>query len=184
MTAEEAAHEAKWIAFMQSLQPTISPHAVRLMGDMRRVGYALQQIGQASIAESGLSHSQYQVLMNLYMQEQVHGRFQLNPSEISRHHGTSRNTISSLIRGLEKDGLIERHLDEEDRRKFNICLTDNGRSLVSKFAHEYFRIVGGCFNTLSAAETQTLSNLLAEINTNLTHAKDYFELQNTQSEKD
>lgn len=172
---DDPQHEAKWIHFMQAIEPDISPQAVRLIGDVRRIGYALQQISQASVAESGLSHSQYQILLSLYMQEQVYGRSQLNPSEISRVHGTTRNTVSSLIRSLEDDGLIERRLDKQDRRKFNICLTENGRALVNQFAQKHIRIVGGCFNSLSQEQQAILAQLLDQVRHNLDQARDQLE---------
>ncbi len=165
----------RWIAFVQSIEPGISPQAVRLMGEWRRIGHALHQIGEASLADSGLTEAQYLVLMSLYIHEKIEGRAMLNPSEISKWRGTSRNTISSLIRGLEENGLIARHLDDHDRRKFNICLTESGRVTVSQYAHKQFRAVGGCFNRLSDAEQETLSDLLAKLNQNLEEARAHLE---------
>ncbi|HRQ37151.1 MAG TPA: HTH domain-containing protein [Chloroflexota bacterium] len=165
----------RWIAFVQSIEPDMTPQAVRLMGEWRRISHALHQMGTASLSESGLTEAQYLVLMSLYMHEQIEGRAMLNPSEISKWRGTSRNTISSLIRGLEAEGLIERQLDDEDRRKFNICLTDDGRALVSQYAHKQFRTVGGCFNRLSDADQETLSELLAKLNQNLEETRSQLE---------
>jgi len=163
--------EQRWIEFVQSVSPEVTPESVRLMGEWRRIGHTVRQISEASIAESGLTEAQYMVLMSLYIHENIEGKSVLNPSEISKWRGTSRNTISSLIRGLEEDGLIERHLDEQDRRKFNICLTDNGRAKVSRHAHKQFRIVGGCFSNLTPAEQRTLSDLLSKLTTNLKNAR-------------
>ncbi len=164
-------HEQKWVAFLQSLDANITPQAVRLMGDMRRISHSMHQIGAASITKSGLSEAQYLVLMSLYVGEEIDGRNELNPSEISKWRGTSRNTISSLIRGLEEDGLVERHLDKQDRRKFNISLTADGRSLISKHAHLQFRTLGTSFNKLTQKEQDTLSSLLNKLNQNLNQAR-------------
>jgi DNA-binding MarR family transcriptional regulator len=169
----------RWVAFVQSIEPEISPQAVRLMGEWRRISHALNQIGEASLVESGLTEAQYLVLMSLYIHEQVDHKAMLNPSEISKWRGTSRNTISSLIRGLEEDGLIERHLDNEDRRKFNICLTANGRSKVSQYAHKQFSTVGGCFNQLSLEEQETLSQLLNKLSDTLMITRSHLEQTDT-----
>jgi len=165
----------RWIAFVQSIEPDMTPQAVRLMGDWRRISHALHQVGEASLADSGLTEAQYLVLMSLYIHEHIEGRTMLNPSEISKWRGTSRNTISSLIRGLEEDGLIARHLDNEDRRKFNISLTADGRALVSQHAHKQFRTVGGCFNRLSETEQETLSTLLDKLSQNLEETRSQLE---------
>ncbi|NJN54746.1 MAG: MarR family transcriptional regulator [Anaerolineae bacterium] len=169
----------RWIAFVQSIEPDMTPQSVRLMGEWRRISHSLHQIGDASLANSGLSEAQYLVLMSLYIHEQIEGRGMLNPSEISKWRGTSRNTISSLIRGLEDDGLIARHLDNEDRRKFNISLTTDGRAKVSQHAHKQFRAVGGCFNRLSEAEQETLSDLLGKLSLNLEETRSQLEQSTT-----
>lgn len=163
--------QQRWIEFVQSISPGISPQAVRIMGQWRRVSHAVQQIGQASLADSGLTEAQYLVLMSLYIHEQIEGRSEMNPSEISKWRGTSRNTTSALIRGLEAAGYIQRRLDEQDRRKFNIALTAAGRDKVSQYAHMQFEIVGGCFNALSPAEQTQLGDLLAKLSHNLDEAR-------------
>ncbi len=167
--------EQRWITFVQSINSEISPQAVRLIGEMRKAAYAMHHIGQASIAPSGLSHAQYMVLMSLYVGEQVDGRAELNPSEISERLGNSRNSTSSLIRGLEKDGLITRQLDENDRRKFKIRLADDGRDLVSTYSHKHISIVGGSFNQLTEAEQATLGQLLAKLTLKIEEARDRME---------
>ncbi|MCP4359700.1 MAG: winged helix-turn-helix transcriptional regulator [Chloroflexi bacterium] len=168
--------QQRWIDFVQSVSPDVTPQAVRLVGEWRRFGHALRHISEASIANSGLTEAQYLVLMSLYIHENIEDGRMLNPSEISKWRGTSRNTISSLIRGLENDGLIERHLDTQDRRKFNICLTDNGRTLVSQYAHKQFSIVGGCFSKLSNQDQTELTNLLIKLKQNLNEARTQLEI--------
>lgn len=153
----------QWIAFVQTLNPEIDPRAIRLMDQMRMVSHALYQIGESSLEATGLSYAQYRILMSLFFCEQVSGRGQLNPSEISERQGTSRNTVSALIRNLEEAGLVERHLDKEDRRKFNIRLTEAGRALVRENASRHMHIIGNCFGVLEAEEQKQLSQLLAKL---------------------
>lgn len=167
--------QQRWIQFVQSISPEITPQAIRLMGDWRRVSHAMHQVGEASLSNSGMTEAQYLVLMSLYIHEQIEGRAMLNPSEISKWRGTSRNSISSLIRDLESSGLIVRHLDNEDRRKFNISLTADGRAQVSQYAHKQFRTVGGCFNKLTAEEQQALADMLAKLTDNLDEARTQLE---------
>ncbi len=157
----------KWLEFAQGLNPDVPPQAHRLMDEMRMVSHVLYQIGESSLEQAGLSFAQYRILMGLLFSERMDGRSELNPSEISERQGTSRNTISSLIRNLEDQGYIERHLDKKDRRKFNICLTENGRSLVLQHAHNHMHVIGNCFTTLSSDEQTTLSQLLVKLGHNL-----------------
>ncbi len=156
----------KWIRFAHSLNPDVNPKSIQLMEEMRQVSHSLYQIRETSVNEAGVSYAKYRILMSLVFCEGVEGRGELNPSEISQRQGTSRNTISALIRDLEDEGLVERHLDKTDRRKFNIRLTENGRLRVQEHLRRHLNIIASCFNTLSDDEQDTLSHLLNKINAN------------------
>jgi len=158
----------RWINFVQTLNPDIDPQATRLMDEFNMVSKLIHHVGQTSVDTAGLSLAQYRILMHLLFAEQIGGKECLNPSEISDRQGTSRNTVSSLIRNLEDEGLIERSLDPDDRRKFNIRLTENGRFLVTNHARQHFQTIGQCFSTLTPNEQDTLSTLLTKINTQAT----------------
>ena len=157
----------KWLAAVQALAPRANPRAVRLVDELRLIAHTLYQIGELSLAASGLSYAKYRLLMGLFFHEQLEGHCEMNPSEISEQQGTSRNTISALIRDLEEDGLLERSLDEQDRRKFNIQLTDQGRSLLHEHVSSHFQTVAACFDVLDRHEQETLSRLLAKLSSSV-----------------
>lgn len=161
----------RWKTFIQTLNPEIDSRAVRLMDEIRLVSHALYQMGENSLATVGLSYAQYRILMALFFTEQIEGRGELNPSEISERQGTSRNTVSSLIASLEDQELVERHLDRQDRRKFNISLTEAGRNLVRANVSQHFEIIGRCFSTLSGDEQETLSQLLGKLSVSIHEIK-------------
>jgi DNA-binding MarR family transcriptional regulator len=162
---EDEEKRRRWVTFIQTLDPTIDPQAIRLMDEFRIASKSIYHMGESSVDTAGRSFAQYRILMHLLFAEQIGGKECLNPSELSERQGTSRNTVSALIRSLEEDGLIERTLDPDDRRKFNIKLTGNGRSLVTDHARQHFQTIGHCFGTLSSAEQTTLSQLLTKLNT-------------------
>lgn len=153
----------KWRALIQELNPDTDPRSIRLMEQMRLVWHSLYLIGESSLSESGLSYAQYRILLSLFYAEALDGRFELNPSEISDAQGTSRNTISGLIRNLEDESLVERHLDKKDRRKFNICLTEKGRDLVKMHNNQHMNVISRCFSALSSDEQATLETLLTKV---------------------
>jgi DNA-binding MarR family transcriptional regulator len=160
---KEKQRDEKWLQFVQSLSPDIDPGAVRLMDEVRQVSRAIYHLSEQSLAEAGLSMAQYRVLMHLFFAEKMGPGGELNPSEISDRQGVSRNTISSLLRSLEDEGLVERRLDPQDRRRFNISLTANGRNLVTDYARQHLHSVGNCFTVLNLAEQETLSQLLHKV---------------------
>lgn len=153
---------------MQAQHPELDPRTMRLMDEIRMVSHLLYQISESSVAQAELSYAQYRILMMLYFNERLNldqGDYEgLNPSTISQNMGTSRNTISSLIRTLEDDGLIERQLDPNDRRKFNITITDRGRQLVTDHIGRHMQTVDVVFRTLDPAEMEQLSSLLHKLN--------------------
>jgi DNA-binding MarR family transcriptional regulator len=155
----------KWMQFMQNFHPDIDPQSIRLMDELGFVARSLYHMGEQSVDDAGLSFAQYRVLMHLFFAEQMGDRAELNPSEISDRQGVSRNTMSTFIRNLEDEGLVERRLDPEDRRRFNISLTDNGRSLVTQYTRTHLETIDHCFHTLDTDEQQTLFGLLQKLGT-------------------
>ena len=161
-TIDEQSRE-KWIRFLQSLNPDIPPKAARLSDELSYVMRAIHHIGQQDLDQLQLSFAQYRVLIHLFFAEKVGDRCDLNPSEISERQRVSRNAISSLIRNLEDEALVERQLDPNDRRRFNISLTEKGRALVQNHASHHFHTIADCFAVLSPDEQETLSHLLRKV---------------------
>jgi len=157
----------KWTQFVQSLNPDLGTRTVSLMDELGFVSRAIYHVGEQSLNEAGLSLAQYRVLMNLFFAEQMGDRGKLNPSEISDRQGVSRNTISALIRNLEESGLVERRLDPVDRRRFDISLTENGRSLVTHYARQHLATIGSCFTGLTVDEQETLYQLLRKVGSHI-----------------
>lgn len=153
----------KWMAFMQNFHADIDPKTIRLMDELGFVSRSLYHMGEQSVDEAGRSFAQYRVLMHLFFAEQMGEHSRLNPSEISDRQGVSRNTMSSFIRDLEEDGLIERTLDPDDRRRFNIGLTDSGRALVSQHTRSHLETIDHCFSALTIEEKETLFQLLQKL---------------------
>jgi DNA-binding MarR family transcriptional regulator len=159
---KETGHQL--LAFAQSLYAEGDPRVHRLMDELRKVSHQLYRLSETSLEESHLSYAQFRVLMTLLFNE-WRGQMQgLNPSEISENQGTSRNTISALIRDLEEKGLIERQLDHDDRRRFNIRLTEAGRGKVRDHARQHMQFVATLFAVFDSDELDTLGSLLGRLN--------------------
>lgn len=153
----------QWSAFFKALHPDIDPQASRLMDDFRLVAHQIYRLSETNLDYSGLSYAQYQILTNLRFCEWSGMCDGLNPSEISASQGTSRNTISALIRSLEEEGLVERSLDNQDRRRFNIHLTEAGRQKVAYLAEQHTRLIADLFSVLTPIDIETLSTLLHKL---------------------
>jgi DNA-binding MarR family transcriptional regulator len=54
----------------------------------------------------------------------------LEPRDIARLSGLSRAAVSSVLNTLERDGLVARLHESDDRRLVTVRLTDDGRSRI------------------------------------------------------
>lgn len=125
------------------------------------VHHKLDQIGEMIIAEPDISMARHRLLMRLRVAEKLGHK--VSPTELSHYRHVSRNTISALLKGLEDQGLIERTLDPEDRRRFYIQLTDIGRETVEKLSPRMAVYVNEVFSALTPEERDTLLALLNKL---------------------
>jgi DNA-binding MarR family transcriptional regulator len=161
----------KWMEFMQGFNPQIDPQTIRLMDELSYISRSIYHMSEQSVVDAGLSFAQYKVLMHLFFAEQMGNQAELNPSQISERQGVSRNTMSTFIRSLEGEGLVERRLDPHDRRRFNISLTDAGRALVSQHTHWHLESIDHYFGALSADEQKGLLTLLQKLGARVAAAR-------------
>ncbi|MBV8887913.1 MAG: MarR family transcriptional regulator [Chroococcidiopsidaceae cyanobacterium CP_BM_RX_35] len=107
----------------------------------------------------GLSMGKFSVLMLL---EQT-CRQGLTPSECAERAGVTRGTITGLLDGLERDGLVKREPHPADRRRMVIQLTQKGQQLLTSMLPDHFCRTSALFGSLTAAERQTLVKLLSKL---------------------
>ncbi len=159
-------HEAEFTKFVHAVSPHADVTSVALFKQLQRASHMLEQAAEHSLGRVGLSWAKFRLLMNLMHCERLTGTG-LQPSELSERQDISRNTVSALISGLEKDGLISRELHDEDRRRFVIRLTARGRKLVQARLADQFEFVANCFDALSAGERERLLEQLLKLNAHL-----------------
>lgn len=58
------------------------------------------------------------------------GRSIVSPTEISKASGISPSNLSRLLKGLEKRCLVERKIDDFDKRRLNFALSPSGHTLL------------------------------------------------------
>lgn len=78
----------------------------------------------------GLSHGRYLILIHLMKEYESGG---LAPGELASGIGVKSASITGLVDNLERDGLVQRQRDTEDRRKVNVHLTEKGHGFLMKF---------------------------------------------------
>jgi len=75
--------------------------------------------------------------------------------------------MTGLLNGLRKQGLIERQIHPEDRRKVGVRLTDRGHRTLDKVLPDYYHRFAKLTTYLDEGERQTLISLLKKVNQGL-----------------
>jgi DNA-binding MarR family transcriptional regulator len=88
-------------------------------------------------------------------------------SDIAESTGVSRATVTGLLDGLERDGLVRRVDYPEDRRRITITLTANGRRLLDELLPEHLRRIASVMSKLTKSDRQTLRVLLEKVRAGL-----------------
>jgi DNA-binding MarR family transcriptional regulator len=86
-----------------------------------------------------------------------------SPAELADAAGVTRATMTGLVDTLERDGLVRRMPDKEDRRMMSVVLTPKARQFLSDMLPGHFQLMAALTSTLSESERQTLVALLNKI---------------------
>lgn len=77
--------------------------------------------------------------------------------------GVTRATMTGLLDGMARDGLITRSHDSEDRRKMIVRLTPAGTALAATLGDEHLRWISSLCSGLGPEDRRMLSALLERV---------------------
>lgn len=112
----------------------------------------------ALLAPHGLTEGRFVLLFLLDAAGEA-----LSPNALAQQAGVTRATVTGLLDGLEREALVERHADADDRRALRIELTRQGKQLARRLFEQHGRWIAGLFGGLSAAERTQLARLLDKV---------------------
>ena len=81
-------------------------------------------------------------------------------TDVARAVGITQGTASTLAEALVRDGLVERRVDETDRRATLLTTTPAGRRQARSWAHDYAAAAEDLLGFLSAKEKALLTESL------------------------
>ncbi|GAC1356186.1 MAG: hypothetical protein NVSMB38_37430 [Ktedonobacteraceae bacterium] len=89
----------------------------------------------------------------------------LTPSELADRCEVTRGTITGLLDGLERSGLIARKNHPEDRRMLTIQLTEQGLAFIDEMMPQHFQRFGEMIKRtdLSQEELQQFMTILKKV---------------------
>lgn len=114
-------------------------------------------------ADLSLSSQRWGILLRLMIEENLGNSQGITPSRLSMFQNVQKNTISSLLNGLEEQGLIERCVDKEDRRFSRIHLSPLGREITTRITPKHMVQLNKLGSGLRDSEKEQLIRLLGKL---------------------
>ncbi|MDX9912865.1 MAG: MarR family transcriptional regulator [Phycisphaerales bacterium] len=147
--------------------PELDPDDVMTVVLLRTIADELTAQLRASLDRHGISEGRLRVLANLLDHDGP-----ATHSEIANASGVTKGTITGLIDGLERDGLVRRSACTNDRRVCYIELTDKGERLLKKILPGHLERLSELVGAISKPEQKTLLRLLKKFRAGLFAASD------------
>jgi DNA-binding MarR family transcriptional regulator len=142
--------------------PELDPSACEAFLHLLRAGDEAFKVTDEHISRHQISHGRFTVLLLLLEKGQDCGRPH-TPAELADMAGVTRATMTGLIDTLERDGLVTRTPDPNDRRMMSVSLTAHGRTRMQQILPGYFSRMAALMAPLTEAERKTLVKLLTKI---------------------
>lgn len=106
----------------------------------------------------------------------------LTMTEISRQTALAKNTITVVIDGMVKKGIVLREQNPENRREMIISLTDRARALQEKYELVSQQMNAMFYEGFSPEEQRQFEAYLLRILTTLTRIEDNRDLKEKENE--
>lgn len=155
--------EALWKEKMKDLTGNIDVTGVEISGLIRRLANVYDAIFNIGVSDQEITSPRLAILVRLYVGEKMGEIEGINPTFLSHMQNVSKNTISSLVRGLEEQGLVLRENDANDRRVYRLKLTDAGRNLLIKQTPRHIDYLNSVASDLTFEEQKQLLQLLGKL---------------------
>ena len=128
---------------------------------VRDTNIAIGKALRRRLSEYGMTLGQYYFMRALWIEEGLSQR------ELSRRVGTTEPTTASVLRLLEKNGLVRRVRNRKDRRTINIFLTPKGRNLKNELLRVAIHINEIATNGFGSKDMENIKRLMTAMKANL-----------------
>lgn len=120
---------------------------------LRRAANTLSSLESACLREAGLTESQFGVL------EALRHLGPLCQKDLAAKLLRSTGNLTTVVDNLERDGLVERRRDADDRRVVTVHPTARGRALIDDVFPRHVAAVVGWLSVLDPDEQRQLAAL-------------------------
>ncbi|NLA92594.1 MAG: MarR family transcriptional regulator [Spirochaetales bacterium] len=113
------------------------------------------------LAEAGLHPSQYHLLTLLNASQG------LSQHEIAKQLLMKPSTLTIMLRRLERDGMVEKKRDTEDKRVFRIYLSPSGEERLQEGNRKFAQLEEELYRNFSPSDRDLLERLATLMRDNL-----------------
>jgi DNA-binding MarR family transcriptional regulator len=152
--------------------PDLDPSACVAYLNLLRIGDELFGVMERYLTAHNISQGRFSVLMLLLKSSSgaalepggsCGAARPHTPAELADAAGVTRATMTGLIDTLERDELVRREPDPDDRRMMSVQLTPKGSAFLQNMLPGYFRLMASLMQPLSEAERKTMVRLLNKV---------------------
>lgn len=127
-----------------------------------RLFFRVQRLMDRRLTDHGTSLARTKLL--IYLDREANAR----ACDMATFFSLAPRTITEAVDGLERNGLVERHPDPNDRRAKRIAVTEAGRQAITATAPLRTQIIGQIFGVLSAEERAQFTHILDKLDSSVT----------------
>lgn len=127
-----------------------------LASDLARLYLRMHRLMDRRMVEQGASMARTKLLLFL----RKHGP--ARAADIADFFNYAPRTVTESIDGLERDGLVVRTPDANDRRVKQVSITEQGRRIAGDTEPLRQELIDGVFGPLSEAERAQLATILTK----------------------
>jgi len=138
--------------------------ALNALINMMRASDALTSSLQRELAGTRLTPSQFGTM------EALLHLGPLRQGELAKKLLRCCGSITAVVEGLERRGLVEREREADDSRFVRVTLTDKGRKLIQKIFPTHVQTVSKRFSALTNHEQEEMRRLCRKLGKSITEA--------------
>lgn len=142
--------------------PDLDPTACEAFLHLLRAGDEAFRVSDEHLARHQISHGRFTVLL-LLLDKTQNCTVAHTPAELADMAGVTRATMTGLIDTLERDGLVTRKPDPDDRRMMSVTLTSHGQARLQAILPGHFQRMTALMGMLDEPERKMLVRLLTKI---------------------
>jgi DNA-binding MarR family transcriptional regulator len=159
-TADGRDHVDLALAEWQKEQPRLDTSPVAVVARIGRASVLLDRGLNDNFAHFGLNRSNWDVLAAL---RRVGAPYRRSPTALYRALMRTSGGMTHLVDRLEREGLVERVADPDDRRGLLVGLTRKGRALVRRVGPTHLDTERRMLAALTKQEQADLARLLRKL---------------------